>query len=97
LTLPAQVQRFSTGDQRLDARAGRQEVGHLGRRGGHVLEVVGHEQELPIVQMLAKAIQDRPVGGFLDAERLGDARHDQVGRDDGGELDEPRAVRELAE
>ena len=54
LALAAEVESLPTGDQDLDSRACRQEVGHLGGGGQDVLKVVQDEEQMPIPQVLLR-------------------------------------------
>jgi hypothetical protein len=77
LVLAAEMQRGPTGNQHLEVRARREEVGE-GRAGvDYLLEVVQHQQQALGVQELLQALQHRPVAGFLRAEGLGNGGGDE--------------------
>ena len=64
------------------------------RRGQHLLEVVEHEQELLVAQVLDQRLERALARLLAQAERLRDRRHDELRLADRRELDEGRAVRE---
>ena len=68
LVLPAHPQRLAAGDQHLEARARRQELGDV-RRGRHdLLEVVEHHQQLAAAQGLREAFEQRALAKLADAD-----------------------------
>ena len=80
----------------------RHERGHSGRRaeqlvderrrGQHLLEVVEHEQAGIVSQPSRDRLDERHVGGFLDAEHARDRRAHDFGVADRGQVDEERSA-----
>ena len=60
-------------------RAGRQQVRHERRRLDHLLEVVEHQQQVPVAQGRGQALEQTTSRCSRHAERLGDGGGDQVG------------------
>ena len=63
----------------------------------HVLEVVEHEQCVPLAQVRPEVVQERHVAALLHAEHAGNRRGDEVGVAERRQLDEPDAVLELVQ
>ena len=61
-----------------------------------MLEVVQHDQELPLAQLAHQVLHQRPVPGILQPDALGDRRWHQSRIPDGRERDEIDAVRVVA-
>jgi hypothetical protein len=60
----------AAGHEHGEVRAGAEEVDHLGRGFRHVLEVVEHQKEFPLAQVLAKNLQRAYARGFPQAQSL---------------------------
>ena len=74
------------GEQVADQRRGRQ----------HLLEVVEHQEQVPVAEVPRHAVGQRPVARLPHAEGLRDRRGDEGGVADRGEGDEDDAVGEVA-
>jgi hypothetical protein len=72
--LPAQAERLAAGHEHLQAGAGRQQLGH--RRPGRqdLLEIVQHQQQAPLPQVLIEALDDRPIAKLAHVDDLGHRR-----------------------
>ena len=84
------------GHERLQPRAGAQEVGDVRRGVDDLLEVVQHQEQVFRPQRGGELLRRRPVGEFAQVQGVGDRRDDEVGIADRGEGDEDRAVGEAA-
>ena len=92
--LAGEAQHDAAGGEDRQARAGGQEGGEVGRGGNHLLQVIEHEQQAPAAEHKAQALGERPVTGFLYAQRLSDRRKDEGRVADRSETDEPNSIRE---
>ena len=92
--LAVQVQHNPAADEDLQPRPGRQQLGQQRRGLEHLLEVVDHQQELPVAQVRLQLLQGRPVAPLGDVERRGERRGHQRRVAHGGQGDEGRAVGE---
>ena len=78
LVLPGQAQRGAARDEDAKPGSGRQPRCHRGGTVDHVLEVVEHQQQLPIGEVAADGVPHRGVGLLVDGQHLGDGLRDQV-------------------
>ena len=58
--------------QDLEPASARQQLGDQRRGLEHLLEVVEHQQEVPVVQEALQGVEERAVAGLAKAECLGD-------------------------
>ena len=73
LLLARDAQRAARRDDHLEARAGADQIGDQRRRGQHLLEVVHHQQRLPIAKVLQQPVARRALPG-LEVQGLHDRR-----------------------
>ena len=91
--LDADVERLAAGDQQLHLRA---LVEQLGRHPGgrrHLLEVVEHEQDLPLAQAVGELVPDRPSRRLPHPDRATERDEDGVGVAGGRQVHERRRRR----
>ncbi len=96
------IQRLVGDPQRRPARhhdpepwTARHELGNIGRCGDDLLEVVQHEEHLPVADERDDAVRDRPFLGLLHVERSAESREEAVRFGHVGEPDEGGPVGEL--
>ena len=92
LLLPPERERDPAGGQHREPRRGGEQL--LDHRAGlpHLLEVVGHEQELPVAEVVAQRLQDGAAGCLGDPQGPGQDGGDQVRVGDRGQVGEEGAV-----
>ena len=78
-----------------EAWAGGQQVGHAGRGGDHLLEVVEDQQEVAIAQDGPQAFGERSVARVRQIQRPRDFRQDEVGIAHQGQGNEDRPIRKV--
>ena len=95
LVLPGEAKPGPAGDEDAEVRGRAEQIGH--ERGGveDVLEVVQHEQQLPVAHERLKPGHERFLARFAQAEELRDGWRDKIGMRDRGEADEAGAIREI--
>jgi hypothetical protein len=95
LTLHGESQREPTRHEnlRVGARGGQHRDAL--RSAHEVLEIIQHEQDSPLAQMLDHGIEDRLLRVCRDGECLRDRRDDECGIDDGRERDVYHTIAEL--
>ena len=76
--LPTDVQRLSTGDEHLDVRTGRQQIGYVRSGRNNVFQVVQEKQEVSVSEESLEALQRRAIGMVDHAQRLGDRIQDET-------------------
>ncbi len=91
LVLAGEVKGGTAGDEHLQPRRRREQLGDDRRGGVDVLEVVEHEQQRRWTEGLLQRLH-----AGADSERLGDRADDERGIGERGEIDEDRVV-ELGE
>ena len=69
--LAAHAQRRTAGHERGDTRAVPEQLGQAGRGVGHLLEVVEHEQQLPLAQAALEHLEWRVIAGTGNRQRCG--------------------------
>ena len=94
LVLTGEAQRHSTGHQHFQAGCASQELPDLRRGRDDLLEVVEHEQELPVTYGVFEGLQRCARPGFADAQHLGNGGRDQRRISDRRQIDEPNTIRE---
>jgi hypothetical protein len=94
LLLGAQAQAAAAGHQQREGGAGGEQVRQCWRGGGHLLEVVEHEQQALLPQARLQDRAQRPLAGVAYPQRLGERCEDEGGIVDGGEADEDDAIGE---
>ena len=93
--LAVEAERRAAGGQQLQAgRLGQAGSTSGRRRRQHLLEVVEHEQELLVAQVLDQRLERALARLLAQAERLRDRRHDELRLPHRRELDEGSAARE---
>ena len=93
LLLARDAKRAARRRDHLQARAGADQIGDQRRGGQHLLEVVHHQQRLPIAQVLHQPVPRRALPG-LQVQGVDDRGRHQIGVDDRRERDEGDAARE---
>jgi hypothetical protein len=96
LALAPDPQGRAAGDEHGEVRAGAEQVDHLGRRFGHVLEVIEQQEGFPFAQVLAEDLQRVHARSFPQAQGPRDGRHHERRVAQGRQGDEGHAVGEVA-
>ena len=91
--LVGEAKRRAAGAQQEESHAALDQVGDERRRARHVLEVVEHEEQLPVAEVVEHGRLE--LAGVLDPERARDLGEDEVGVVDRREPDKVDAVGEL--
>ena len=90
--LGRQPQRCSAGRDHLDRRRGGEDLADDARAGEDLFEVVEHEEQRPIGEIVEESLSRRSAGDVAQAERGDDRRSDEVRVGDRIERDEPDAI-----
>jgi hypothetical protein len=95
--LPRYMERFAARRQHLQARCRCEQSRDRRSSGDHMLEIVEHEQELALAEVVLERLVDRASGRLLDAETPRDRGYDEVGVGNRCERNKERAGREIPE
>ena len=95
--LAAYAQRRTAGHERGGTRAVREQLGQAGRGLGHLLEVVEHEQQLPLAQAALEHLEWRVITGTGDRHGANDGSVGALGLALGAQVDEEHAVLEAVD
>ena len=97
LALAPNVEHQPACDQCFDFAAGAEQSRQRGRRLGHLLKVVEHEENASIPERVAEPDIDRQIAILADADRSGNRRKHAGGIDNIGERDERDCFKPLAD
>ena len=93
LVLAPDVENLAAAGENRQARCRGEQLAHERRAGDDLLEVVEHEEDLTVAQVVLERVEHGPVRLLAKADRLGDRARQQRRVGDRRQLDEEHAVR----